>query len=1032
MLASLIFLNPFTMMFGAALISSPIIIHLINRMRFKRVRWAAMEFLLKAQKRSRRRMIIEQLILLLLRIALVLLFALLLGQLVQKKEPPPPSPNIEEKEAVKPTQHVILVDNTASMADLWREEGADAKEKEPFMVRARKTINDLVIKPILNDNHAHEVVLVRLSQPNEERAIPILTEQSQADVEKYLVETKARDHYDLAPALKKAKALFEGSPEKNHVLHLVSDFRAVDWNSSTVDALGQYFEHFEKAGVQVKLYDAAVPKRETDAAPANDNLAIVDVRPESRVVVKNSPVELAVTVTNFGGSDKRNVSVQVRVNNVERPEASVHFETIRPHETVTKRATLLFSVTAPKDLASKEDIKAKYDGFNVISAHIVTQDKGLTADNERYTVVEVRDKISLLLVDNDVTARTLVRSKGRDDYVLNKNAEAFYLWKLFAAENSEIDATVRTAAELEKFDLSSYSAVVLCNIPSLTPAAVDKLEAFLGAGGGVGFFMGPGIRDPKFYNDVLWKQGQGMFPAPLKEIANAKATPEQLNQIQTEQRFSLSKKLVIRNEMRRHPAMERLYTESRGSKLLDTRYESAFYGVSFPRYYVVDRPKWRPGDDTQVLLYLANYRSIGDFERQTKDLVDRLRNETDEEGQRKRILEQLAAEMVPAEKEKLQGKLDNLKAKMEKYTKFQSALKEYTTKINSLVSKYDTPLYQLVLWVDEVLLQDPGDPEKGRPSMIEFWQIPELAKLKEDFLQLVDVIKYGDPFYIAKQYKKGRVLAFMGAAGMSGPEGGYWNPLDSAVGQPYFPPLMKDSLQRYLCSNNPYVAAGNEAAAVAAPLAAVAGGAALSLVDDVRSDFYLPLGKPFLFRLATGPDAPDKIEVWHRANNDKPATGEDPLTFKTVPLKQKPVEGDIAWRFSEAHEPGVYLFGFMPKVIEGLKQEAKPDLRAVVYNFDTRLESDLERARTDDVLKATRVKQFEDQAGPLLDAVVERTDDQTLFNEDLGWSESPWLFLGMLIALILEQAWAVRLSFHVRNSAGPLPEQPFGRAPVVA
>ena len=75
-----LFANPLNMAIGGALVSSPIIIHLINRMRFKRVRWAAMEFLLKSQKRNRRRLIIEQLILLLLRILLVLLIGLLLAR----------------------------------------------------------------------------------------------------------------------------------------------------------------------------------------------------------------------------------------------------------------------------------------------------------------------------------------------------------------------------------------------------------------------------------------------------------------------------------------------------------------------------------------------------------------------------------------------------------------------------------------------------------------------------------------------------------------------------------------------------------------------------------------------------------------------------------------------------------------------------------------------------------------------------------------------------------------------------------------
>ena len=39
-----------TLAIAGALVSAPIIIHLINRMRFKRIRWAAMEFLLTAER----------------------------------------------------------------------------------------------------------------------------------------------------------------------------------------------------------------------------------------------------------------------------------------------------------------------------------------------------------------------------------------------------------------------------------------------------------------------------------------------------------------------------------------------------------------------------------------------------------------------------------------------------------------------------------------------------------------------------------------------------------------------------------------------------------------------------------------------------------------------------------------------------------------------------------------------------------------------------------------------------------------------
>src|SRR6267378_4241264 len=106
------FLNPAYFFAGLALISLPIIIHLINRMRFKRIRWAAMEFLPKAQKRNRRRLIIEQLILLALRCLLVALVGLLVARFVGFS-----FADIGSKAAL----HIVLLDDTLSMNDQWKE-----------------------------------------------------------------------------------------------------------------------------------------------------------------------------------------------------------------------------------------------------------------------------------------------------------------------------------------------------------------------------------------------------------------------------------------------------------------------------------------------------------------------------------------------------------------------------------------------------------------------------------------------------------------------------------------------------------------------------------------------------------------------------------------------------------------------------------------------------------------------------------------------------------------------------------------------
>src|SRR5947209_12026845 len=103
-----LFLNPAYLAAGSALVSLPILIHLINRMRFKRIRWAAMEFLLKSQKRNRRKLIIEQLILLALRCLLVLLAGLLLARFQLSGG------------SGAGSYHYVVIDDTPSMGDQWR------------------------------------------------------------------------------------------------------------------------------------------------------------------------------------------------------------------------------------------------------------------------------------------------------------------------------------------------------------------------------------------------------------------------------------------------------------------------------------------------------------------------------------------------------------------------------------------------------------------------------------------------------------------------------------------------------------------------------------------------------------------------------------------------------------------------------------------------------------------------------------------------------------------------------------------------
>ena len=93
---------------GAIAAAGPVIIHLLNRRRYRMVKWAAMEFLREALQRNRRMLQIRDILLLLLRTAAVLLFGLALAR--------PFFATTEERfENGQPLHAVVLIDNSLSM-----------------------------------------------------------------------------------------------------------------------------------------------------------------------------------------------------------------------------------------------------------------------------------------------------------------------------------------------------------------------------------------------------------------------------------------------------------------------------------------------------------------------------------------------------------------------------------------------------------------------------------------------------------------------------------------------------------------------------------------------------------------------------------------------------------------------------------------------------------------------------------------------------------------------------------------------------
>src|SRR5947207_8441228 len=131
------FVTPWFFGAGFLLASVPIIIHILNRRRFKIVNWAAMEFLLRALRKNRRRLRFEQWLLLAVRCCVLLLLGIALARPVACNQQ-----SLAGLAAQRSGLHVLIIDNSYSMA--YESDRPDAKTNLDQAKRmARQTIERL-------------------------------------------------------------------------------------------------------------------------------------------------------------------------------------------------------------------------------------------------------------------------------------------------------------------------------------------------------------------------------------------------------------------------------------------------------------------------------------------------------------------------------------------------------------------------------------------------------------------------------------------------------------------------------------------------------------------------------------------------------------------------------------------------------------------------------------------------------------------------------------------------------------------------
>ena len=417
-----------------AAISIPVLIHLLNRRRYRRVPWAAMRFLKISVDQNQRRMRLEDWILLLLRCAVVALLASLLARPVLEGVSGVPGSKVAA---------AIIVDNSASMGS---QEGgvtrlALAREAAHEILSGLPQGSPVVVGDVFRAHEAsadHEFARARID------AI-----------------TQTERHADLILATKEAIGALEGQAVVDRELYVITDGHAEEWGS--LAALGGRFSDIT-AGVRVQLI--------TVGSSLNANLGISRLTPAAALPAVDQPFRIDVDVTNFGEAPVIRVPVKVLVDGQASGNPWI-IEELGPGRSET--ATLYTALPGP--------------GYHRVT--VALEGDKAPFDDRQTVVMRARDEVNVLLVDGEPGAE----DRDSETFFLR---EALAPVPPAERSSYPVKPRVVSGSNLEAEALDRYEAVVLANVADVSLAFADRLVRFVEKGGGLVVFPGGNFRPESY------------------------------------------------------------------------------------------------------------------------------------------------------------------------------------------------------------------------------------------------------------------------------------------------------------------------------------------------------------------------------------------------------------------------------------------------------------------------------------------------------------------------------------------------------
>ena len=416
----------------APLVTLPILIHLLNRIRYRRMRWAAIEFLLTSDQRAVRRARLRHLLLMALR---TLLLAAALGALAQ--------PVFRGRLAALlggSRQLAALVDASASMSAV----GASGTTFD----QAKEVVSGVLESLPRGTPALAGTFAVRQDWPFRQ---PV---QDHAAVAGALASGTLTDGAADVPGAIRAAADALGRTGGGGTVWVVTDLQADGWHAMDTGRWEQARQALHAAG------DPRVVVTDVGSTP-DANASIAGVRTLPAILVAGDSPTLAATVVHHGtGGAVATVSLVLDGRRID--SRTVEFTGPGKADCVFRLPVLTSGVHA---------------------GHLELAPDAVPADDRYYFVLRTATSIPLLLVDG---APSSALFEGAADFL----AVAARPPDTASDARSPFAAKVIPADRLPGTALTRFAAVCLADVPRLDPEATKALRDYVSAGGLVLVFPG--------------------------------------------------------------------------------------------------------------------------------------------------------------------------------------------------------------------------------------------------------------------------------------------------------------------------------------------------------------------------------------------------------------------------------------------------------------------------------------------------------------------------------------------------------------